>query len=946
MTVNHGLQRRVLFREFLFRIVDRELLSSHSKGDTSQLLLQILTLLVCLSTLFCVPALFIGPGPDGPARLMFEWSAEHFLIATTMLTVGIFAVLGWGSMFPDHRDIVVLAPLPVRAHTILLAKIAALGAALAATVVSLHVATGIVWPLKLNASAPPYTIPALEPLPALPPINASGLEAALDRDLAGVLKDGALARGAGGVVIGVSTQGTRRVLAYGAAEPDSVFPIASVTKVFTGLALAHMIEEGVVRDEEPVRGLIPDVGATRASPGSDEITLRDLVTHTSGLPRMPVGFRPGDPGNPFADFSVQRLYLFLSARGFARPSDAGFGYSNVGFGLLAHALATRAGVEYATLVRQRITVPLAMRDTTIALTPDQQRRLMQGHDERHRLVEPWNIGGGLEGAGALRSTASDLLTWLEANLHPDRLAPGTLRQAIASSHRRLSNAGEGGVAFGWFVTPAGDYVHSGDIGGFSAQVWFNPSQDRALVVLSNTERGSSISADVISEHIRARLDGLPAIAIADTTVPERGGVRGWVRMVVAYWLTMAAAGLFVFSVTVGLQSLAAAILPHRYFLRVSSALQLGVFCTLVATYFLQPMVVTPTSLYEAQRESFFESAPSYWFLGLFQALSGSPALAPLAERAVIGLLAVVIASACLCAVSYLRTLRRMAEAPDLSPAIQVARRLPLAGSAHATAIVHFSARTLFRSAPHRVIYLFYLGIGFALSAVFLKTPRAQELAGDPGLGSWDQASMPLIVSSVVMMVCAVVGARLTFAMPRDLPANWIFRVMPVRGGSRYLSARRCVFFLLAAGPVWLLSAAVFLSTWPWLPAVGHLLVLGLLAAILVEQCLTGTQRIPFTCSYLPGQSRSHVFAPMAIVLLLILAIFVADFERRALQDGVRYAATVGVLGVVWIAARWRTSLEATTAAPAFEDEPADRMLTLEVWDSRIDAAPPASSRIT
>ena len=941
MSRNQRLQRRVLFREFLFRIVDRELLSSHSKGDTSQLLLQVLTLLVCLSALFCVPALFVDPGREGPARVIFEWSAEHFLIATTMLTVGVFAVLGWGSMFPEHRDILVLSPLPVRPHTILLAKMAALGAALAATVGALHVATGVVWPLKLNASGPPYSIPALRSEPGHLPVDAGGLQAALDRDLAGALHSGLLASGAGGISIGISTRGTRRVLAYGAAAPDSIFPIASVTKLFTALALADMIEEGIVRLDEPVRGLIPDVGAIRASSGV-EITLRDLATHTSGLPRLPVGFHPSDPGNPFADFDVQRLYQFLSARGLARPFDAGFHYSNAGFGLLGHALATRARVEYATLVHQRIAGPLAMSDTVIALTSDQQRRLMRGHDEGHRLVEPWDVGSGLEGAGALKSTAPDLLTWLEANLHPERLAAGTLRRAITASHRRLSNAGEGGVALGWFITPDGDYVHSGDIGGFSAQAWIDPARDRALVVLSNTERGSSISADIISEHIRARLDGFPPIAIADTTIPARGGLRGWLRLFLAYWVTMAAAGLFVFSLTVGLQSVAAAVLPRRSFLRVSSALQLGVFCALVAAYFLQPMVVTPTTLYEAQRGSFFQSSPSYWFLGLFQAVSGSPALAPLAERAIVGLLGVVIVSAGLCALSYLRMMHRMPEEPDITRVVLVMSRLRVLGRAFDTAIAHFSARTLFRSASHRVIYLFYLGIGFALSAVFLKTPRAQELASSGEPGSLNETSMPLIVASVVMMVCAVVGARLTFAMPRDLAANWIFRVLPVRGGSPYLTARRRVFFILAVGPVWMLSACVFLFTWPWLPAIGHLVILALLAAILVEQCLAGTQRIPFTCSYLPGQSRSHIVAPMAIVLLLVLAIFVADFERRALQDGTRYAIVVGVLAVIWIVARWKTSLEMTSTGPEFEDEPGDRVLALEVWDSRINAAAPPS----
>src|SRR6185295_2511112 len=120
-------QFRVLYRDFLFRIVDREMLSTYAKGDASQLLLQIIALLAFLGVIFCIPALgidFIAATP-AQVRLMFAWSIEHFLIATTMLVVGVFAVLSWDSMFPGHRDVLVLAPLPIRAHTILLAKAAA-----------------------------------------------------------------------------------------------------------------------------------------------------------------------------------------------------------------------------------------------------------------------------------------------------------------------------------------------------------------------------------------------------------------------------------------------------------------------------------------------------------------------------------------------------------------------------------------------------------------------------------------------------------------------------------------------------------------------------------------------------------------------------------------------------------------------------------------------------
>src|SRR4029077_8454161 len=105
-------------------------------------------------------------------------------------------------------------------------------------------------------------------------------------------------------------------------------------------------------------------------------------------------------------------YAFLSRRGVARPLGARFEYSNVGFGLLGHALAVRAGLDYETLIRRLVTEPLAMPDTGIPLSADQRLRMMAGHDRVHRPTPAWEIGAGVEGAGALLSTAPDLLKWL------------------------------------------------------------------------------------------------------------------------------------------------------------------------------------------------------------------------------------------------------------------------------------------------------------------------------------------------------------------------------------------------------------------------------------------------------------------------------------------------------------------------------------------------------
>ena len=167
-------QFRVLYREFLFRMVDLEILSAHALGDANKLLGQFAALLVFISNLLSLAAFgFAGSHMAPVARLAFTMVIEHFLIATTMLVVGLFAVLSWDSTFPDRRDVLVLAPLPVRARTMFLAKVAAVATALSLTVVLLHGASGLIWPLAFSIQATPQMLPAftLDATPASIPMQ-------------------------------------------------------------------------------------------------------------------------------------------------------------------------------------------------------------------------------------------------------------------------------------------------------------------------------------------------------------------------------------------------------------------------------------------------------------------------------------------------------------------------------------------------------------------------------------------------------------------------------------------------------------------------------------------------------------------------------------------------------------------------------------------------------
>jgi hypothetical protein len=147
--MNAKLQFRVLYRQFLFRLMDVELLSGPARGDASELLGQIGSLLIFGSVLLSLGAATVGQAIRHEALAASAWSAERFLVSLTMLVVGVFALLSWDSTFPDRRDVLVLAPLPIRGRTLFAAKIAAAASALGLTVAAWNSLAGFAWPLAL-----------------------------------------------------------------------------------------------------------------------------------------------------------------------------------------------------------------------------------------------------------------------------------------------------------------------------------------------------------------------------------------------------------------------------------------------------------------------------------------------------------------------------------------------------------------------------------------------------------------------------------------------------------------------------------------------------------------------------------------------------------------------------------------------------------------------------
>jgi CubicO group peptidase (beta-lactamase class C family) len=306
-----------------------------------------------------------------------------------------------------------------------------------------------------------------------------------------------------GIVVGVIEPHEQRVIAYGGLEKgdkrrldgDSIFEIGSITKVFTALIAAEMAQRGELNLDDPIAKYLP-ASVKMPKRNGRQITLVDLATHTSGLPRMPANFRPKDPENPYADYSVDALYSFLSSYELHRDIGVKFEYSNLGFGLLGIGLAQRAGTDYEKLVVIRICDPLGMSSTRISLSESMRKRLAVGHSADLVKASVWDIPT-LAGAGALRSSANDLLAFLAGVMgrsdNPRAKAVADA-QKLALAMSRPTGEPFIDAGLGWTIdTRGGGEIiwKNGGTGGYRTFIGYSPKTGVGIVALSNaaTEDG-------------------------------------------------------------------------------------------------------------------------------------------------------------------------------------------------------------------------------------------------------------------------------------------------------------------------------------------------------------------------------------------------------------------------------------------------------------------------
>ncbi len=297
------------------------------------------------------------------------------------------------------------------------------------------------------------------------------------------------------VVIGVVQNGGKWVGGYGkfatadssiTPDGDSVYEIGSITKVFTGIALARLAEQGKVKLDDPVGRYLSELGLP--ADGRGDITLVELSTHNSGLPRLPANFwkiADGESGNPYSNYTTENLFADFKEVKLNRLPGTGYDYSNYGAALLGQLLALAAGQPYEKLVTEQVLTPLSLTNTVFELNAEQSARLIGGFTVAGEPTPNWTFDA-MAPTGALKSTANDLLRFIELNLDPGTSGIGPALRNTMSVH---GNSDFDKMGLSWHRQQTVEQVilwwHNGGTGGYASFLAIDPEHRTGVVVLSN-----------------------------------------------------------------------------------------------------------------------------------------------------------------------------------------------------------------------------------------------------------------------------------------------------------------------------------------------------------------------------------------------------------------------------------------------------------------------------
>jgi CubicO group peptidase (beta-lactamase class C family) len=281
-------------------------------------------------------------------------------------------------------------------------------------------------------------------------------------------------------------------------DSDAPIEIGSLTKVFTALLIA----EAVLRDELELSSPIDQVLFGTQWPGAAAISIEELATHTSGLPRLGLPLLKVFSDDPYRNLRRSDLMTYVQRKCPRSPAAHKFLYSNLGYAVLG-AVAEKAGSRpYAELLEERLFGPLGLKKTLIqfASGPD---LVVPGYRSSGRSTPPWHWDA-FAPCGGLVSTFDDLAVAVRGFLDP----ASSLSEALELTTRtRFPLDGGGHVGLAWMLPAAGSsFWHNGGTYGFSSYAGGDSQQKLGVIVLANqglaqetTELGTALMRLIRSE---------------------------------------------------------------------------------------------------------------------------------------------------------------------------------------------------------------------------------------------------------------------------------------------------------------------------------------------------------------------------------------------------------------------------------------------------------------
>lgn len=271
-------------------------------------------------------------------------------------------------------------------------------------------------------------------------------------------------------------------------DEATLFEYGSITKLFTAILLVQLAGGGVLSLDDPINAhLTPDL----QDPKWQSVTLRQLATHTSGMPRLPDNMNPfvivltGQMDNPYARFDQGDLEEALRQVEL-EPAVAIADYSNFGYGVLGYLVAGAAERDYTTLIEEELFAALGMPTARIdSWANDQQAPPLNASGEQ---TASWTLNA-LRAAGAARGSLADAIAFTRASMaactQTDALSQAN---CLAQQSTGVGVPGGATMGLGWIRTTQNEATavwHNGGTGGFTTFLGFNPETNTGLVLLSN-----------------------------------------------------------------------------------------------------------------------------------------------------------------------------------------------------------------------------------------------------------------------------------------------------------------------------------------------------------------------------------------------------------------------------------------------------------------------------